>query len=433
MRLGRAVPGWALVWGTSLLPLVLWLLARPPADRIATWPTAVGSLSKALGFVGLALMAWAVILAARFRVLERLFGGLDRAYRHHHLIGGTAFVLFLLHPTLLAVRYASVSMPRAARLWLPSPDDWPLLFGQVALYLMIPPLLATLFGGLRHVPFVRMQQLLGLLVVPAALHVLLIPGDTHEFWPLRAYVLLLLGAAVASYVYHPMLTRLLSRHHAYVLEGVRALSPDVTELILAPRRRLLPFVPGQFGFLTIETEALEGEAHPFSIASSPREARIRFVVKHLGDWTTALAGVAPGSLATIAGPHGTFSHRFARSRRQTWVAGGIGVAPFLAMASSLDGAPAYEIDLWYGYRGEDAVFVSELRELARTHRGLRVYPVAEETDGFITAARLAAESPLKGRDVLLCGPHGMMEALREQLHDAGVPDDRIHYEDFAFQ
>jgi len=433
MPLRRAIPGLALVWGTSLVPVLLWLLARPPADRIATWQTAAGSLSKVLGFVGLALMAWAVILAARFRVLERLFDGLDRAYRHHHVIGGTAFVLLLLHPTLLALRYASVSMPRAARLWLPTTEDWPLLLGQVALYLMIPALVATFFAGLRHVAFVRMQQLLGILVVPATLHVLLISGDTREFWPLRVYVLLLSGVAVASYVYHPLLTRLLSRRHAYVVERVRALSSDVTEVVLAPRRRLLPFVPGQFGFLSVETEELAGEAHPFSIASSPREARVRFLVKHLGDWTSALVGLKPGSLATIDGPYGTFSHRYARSRRQTWVAGGIGIAPFMAMAASLDDAPRYEVDLWYGYRGGDAVFVPELQELARTHRDLRVFPVAEETDGFITAAMLQARSPLAGREILLCGPRGMMTALHEQLLAAGVPDERIHYEDFAFQ
>lgn len=412
--------------------LLFWLAARPFEDRVATWSTGIGSLSKALGFVGIALMAWAVILAARLRLLEHLFGGLDRAYRHHHLIGGVAFILVLLHPTLMALRYASVSMTRASHLWLPTIQDWPLLWGQVALYLMTLALLATFFGRLRHVAFVRMQQLLGILLVPAFLHVATIRGDTRDFWPLRAYLLLLVGGAAAAYVYHPVLTRLLTSRRRYRVESVRALSSDVTELILVPAGRLMAFIPGQFAFITLHAVPPGDEAHPFSIASAPRASRLRFVVKHLGDWTSALPAVTSGTIATIEGPYGEFSHRFGRSTRQIWIAGGIGIAPFLSMATSLDDTPRYTIDLWYGHRGSDP-FLDELRSYQAGIRGLRVFTVDEEQDGFITGAMLEARSGVAGTDVFICGPHQMMQSLREQLAELGVAEDRVHYEDFSFQ
>lgn len=432
-RRSRPASGLVLIWVTSVLPVALWLMARPVDERVATWHTALGSVSKALGLVGLTLMAWAVVLAARLRLLEHFFGGLDRAYRHHHVVGGVAFILLLLHPTLLAARYASVSMERAARLWVPDIEDGPLLYGQVALYLMIPSLLATLFGHLRHTAFVRTQQVLGVLLIPAALHVLLIRGDSRSFWPLRSYLILVTGMAFLAYIYHPILTRFLTSRHRYVVKQVHALAPDVTELIVAPQSRLLAFIPGQYAFLTVHAEALGEEAHPFSLASSPREADIRFVIKHLGDWTTELARVPAGTRATIEGPYGTFSHRHGRSHRQIWVAGGIGIAPFLSMARSLDEPPRYSVDLWYGVRDDDDPFLPELVELARTRQNLRVFPVREDPDGLITAEMLDARSGLDGKEILLCGPQAMMDSLREQLMKRGVAESEIHYEDFSFR
>jgi hypothetical protein len=49
------------------------------------------------------LMCWALVLAARLRIMERLFGGLDKVYKAHRRIGEAALYLIVLHPIFLAL------------------------------------------------------------------------------------------------------------------------------------------------------------------------------------------------------------------------------------------------------------------------------------------------------------------------------------------
>ncbi len=140
-----------------------------------------------------------------------------------------------------------------------------------------------------------------------------------------------------------------------------------------------------------------------------------------------------GAGATLEGPYGTFSYRHWANANQIWVAGGIGIAPFLGMARSLDAANRYRVDLWYGFADEDDSLLAETIELGSRTRGLRVMPVCEATDGLINADLIDSRSGLAGKEILLCGPRDMMEALGTQFIDRGVPAARIHYEDFAFQ
>jgi len=45
----------------------------------------------------------------------------------------------------------------------------------------------------------------------------------------------------------------------------------------------------------------------------------------------------------------------------------------------------------------------------------------------------AIAGSLDGCEFLLCGPVPMMHALRQQLRDAGVRRDRIHFEELSFR
>ena len=64
---------------------------------------------------------------------------------------------------------------------------------------------------------------------------------------------------------------------------------------------------------------------------------LRVTVKALGDYTSRLPElIEPGMPAVIGGPHGRFDHRKGTDR-QVWIAGGVGVAPFLSWLRALDG------------------------------------------------------------------------------------------------
>lgn len=51
---------------------------------------------------------------------------------------------------------------------------------------------------------------------------------------------------------------------------------------------------------------------------------------------------------------------------------------------------------------------------------------------MITAEKIMSSSgDVKDKDIFLCGPPPMMRALREQFRKLGVPNSRIHSEEFS--
>ena len=118
----------------------------------------------------------------------------------------------------------------------------------------------------------------------------------------------------------------------------------------------------------IYLEAKDGwHRHPFTISSAPHEDVVRVTVKALGDYTSRLQElIEPGMPAVIGGPHGRFSH-WRGTERQVWIAGGVGVAPFLSWLRALDGQLPHRVDFFYSADGE-APFAEEIREIAETPR-----------------------------------------------------------------
>ena len=103
------------------------------------------------------------------------------------------------------------------------------------------------------------------------------------------------------------------------------------------------------------------------------------------------------------------------------------------MARSLNGH-AHDVDLYYCVeRAPEAHFLDELRAIERERDDFRVVLVPRESDGFLSAERLAGEhADLESAEVLVCGPPAMITSLRSQLEERGVPRERFHAEEFGF-
>ncbi|MDQ3955713.1 MAG: hypothetical protein M3285_09210, partial [Actinomycetota bacterium] len=250
----------------------------------------------------------------------------------------------------------------------------------------------------------------------------------------------------------------LVRRYDYTVSRVVQLDDYVTEISLLPRRRSLRFIPGQFLFVTFYSDAfnaqfhpfsmsaedttaiislrpgdIRNQFHPFSITSSPEEEGLRVAVKAVGDYTTAMRNLDEGATARVEGPYGSFSYLNAASRKQVWLAGGIGITPFLSMARSL-GNGSYEVHLIHGVKKRaQAYFAGEVNRIAASKPGFDVTLVPEDERGLITID-LIEESvgSLDDRDYLICGPPVMIDAISARLVEKGVPRSRIHFERFGF-
>jgi predicted ferric reductase len=193
---------------------------------------------------------------------------------------------------------------------------------------------------------------------------------------------------------------------------------------------------GQFAFVTFD--AREG-AHPYTIAGADRAGRLRFQIKALGDYTRTLAGtLRAGQAVRIEGPYGRFDHRLGQDR-QAWVAGGIGVTPFLAWLESLQARPQDAPRAQLHYCVRDAArdpFVERLRALCAglPRITLHVHDAGAGQRLDAQTLRRDAEAPDGAAlDVWFCGPAGLARHLESGLRSLGMRDVPVHREAFEMR
>ena len=204
------------------------------------------------------------------------------------------------------------------------------------------------------------------------------------------------------------------------VEAVEDAGGGCVRVATAPADVALPR-PGQFYML--RGEAWDDDPllpRPFSIARvRPREGglRLEFLLKVVGRGTRLLAGMAPGDALLSLGPLG---QPFTAPPGPAWmVAGGIGIAPFPAVAEDFRDHP---LELFLGAR--NAAEVPGTDDFA----GLLSAPVHVATDDGSaghhgTAVDLLEAEFAAGRrpaQVLACGPDPMLHATARVCADAGV-------------
>jgi ferredoxin-NADP reductase len=174
--------------------------------------------------------------------------------------------------------------------------------------------------------------------------------------------------------------------------------------------------------------------HAFSLVSAPFEDEL-VIATRMRDSTykRALGALAPGQGVRLDGPFGSLTLHKARGRPAVFVAGGIGITPFMSMLrqNAHDGGDR-DVVLLYSNRGPgDAAFLAELQALARADRRFKLVSVMTETEGVLDAARVRqAVGDLHAPIAYVAGPPAMVEAMRTALAQADIDEDDIRSEDF---
>lgn len=442
----------------SIVPLLMWAVAAPLGPRFAGTAQSLTSVGTLLALAGVSSFALNLVLGGRIKILESVFGGLDKLYGVHRINGRVAFLLLFGHGVAMAAAQVASSGAAGLRFLLPAGGNWTVTFGLIAIVLMTVTITLTLYVRLGHETFVYVQRFFGFVFGVAALHVFLVPGTKAISRPLTLYLSGLFAVGLGAWIYRSLLGERLVPRRSYVIDSVTAVGHDVIEVAMAPRDGSLSFTPGQFVYVTFESEAMRrsfrpfwihaegdfgvvsvrpGEVanqyHPFSITSGPSERDLRVVVKAVGDYTRAMANLEPGAGVRVEGPYGSFSYLTVNNPRQVWIAGGIGLTPFLSMARSLT-VGEHEVDFYYCMEdGHQGYFLDELYDIADRVPRLRVAPIRRDRLGFVSASDIAGLTPgLSDKDILICGPPAMIDVLENQFVALGVPRRRIHFEKFGF-
>ncbi|MFO1189633.1 MAG: ferredoxin reductase family protein [Alphaproteobacteria bacterium] len=393
----------------------------------------MNAFSLAAGSVSLVAMSLCLALAARPRFLEPIFGGLDRMYFYHKWLGITALGMLLLH---------DLTEPHFQR-WVRETALGEIGegLGEFAYYGLV---VLILFSWIKRIPVIEWEipyqlwwfshRLTGAFFALASLHQLLVDTPFRSGDPLLILLNVTAAIGIACYVFIEFIAARW-RRRAYRVDDLR-IEAGATHLALSPFGRAMRWRPGQFAFLSAPAAGLS-EPHPFTIAGQVApDNGVRFIIKPLGDWTRRLPErLQPGTAVAVEGPYGRFNFR-AGGRRQIWIAGGVGITPFLAWVQSLSSDEDRRVHLFYCLRAQtEAIGLDILRDAATNLAGFSFELVVSERGKRLDADHVVANAPfdIGAADLFFCGPTNLRSAILSGLKSRGIAPRRVHFELFEFR
>jgi predicted ferric reductase len=414
----------------------VWLMLVPPV------PSGRGfwlELSVGLGFAGLTQIAVQFVLIARFKRITAPYG-IDVILQYHRSIAVVAVAAVLAHPVILVI-----DNPSRAALLNPFGGNWASRAAWVSVIALLAIVVSSIFRERLKIDYERwrlMHLVLGVVaIVFAQLHVSLAGLYTNTFWKQAVWIaiaVLMVGLVVYLRLFKP------ARQEAYswsVIEVRPELGGTHTLALEPVGHEGMRFMPGQFAWIKLAGSPWTMEEHPFSFSSSAeRPDRLEFGIKELGDFTSEIHKIEPGTLAYLDGPHGAFSIDRTPAVGYVFIAGGVGITPIMSflrtMADRRDPRPV--MLLYAAKNEEDRAYAGELDQLREALDLEVVYVLEKPSDswegetGFIDAAVLDRCLPKERvqRAYFVCGPPPMMDAVHDALVEHGVDERRIEMERF---
>ncbi len=199
------------------------------------------------------------------------------------------------------------------------------------------------------------------------------------------------------------------------------------------------FRAGQWFTLTIDT-ADGSETKTFSHCSAPADAYLETTTRlSTSAFKKALAHMAPGDRAAIAGPGGRLALA-PDADRACFLVGGTGITPVRSILRDAMHHDRVFVDalLLYGSRDENCIPFAE--EFARmSSHGVRLELCFEDPpvgwageSGFITAETVLRHlDDVRTTPFFVAGPPVMVAAMERVLDDLGVPAAQRHIERFG--
>ena len=375
---------------------------------------------------GEVLSSWVVtvfaanfLMATRAKWVEKIFGGLDKMYMIHRRSGMIAVALLIAH---------FVFVPRDLIAFSPGK---PLGFYALILILLGVILSAVPFfkKKLPYNKWINVHKLMGLFYVMAVVHGAMVHSLIKELPLTRAYVFGMAIIGIGAWFYRAFLYNIFNKKLQYTVNSVKDLGNKTTEIYLSASGKALSFNAGQFAFFTFPTLSKK-EQHPFTISNHPLNDKLRITVKDLGDYTSKIGDLKEGDAALIEGPFGLFSSKYAKEKEQIWIAGGIGITPFLSLSKDIY---MNNVKLFWCVNNKDeAIYSKELDEISSNNPNFEFVVWTSDDNGYLTIDKLGT-SELKDKAYLICGPEALKQNIIKQLTLKGVKRDSIYDEEFAFR
>jgi predicted ferric reductase len=394
------------------------------------------------GYLAINFMSITMLLATRPGWLESTLGGLDRMYQLHKWTGILAVSFALAHWLIEMADDALEALFGSDRSLkethfsglLDSLQDGAEDLGEPGLYLLVFLVVITLIRRVPYGYWRYLHRVMPLIYLALAAHALLLAPLLWWQQPTGwLMAVLIVGGATASL---QSLTGKIGRSRRYkgLVQAVKKKSANITEVVCDMGQRWPGHRAGQFALVTFDRT--EG-AHPFSLSCADNATgQLSFHIKALGDYTRKIPQqLHSGQAVSLEGPYGRFDlDRGRKSAQQIWVAGGIGITPFLAalenrLMNSEKRQPAVTLHYCTAGAVNDPI-VTSLKQLTEQLPEISLYIY----DGLNGQRLTANQLHINGSrvDVWFCGPQGLAQALRSGLKQQSVSV-RFHQELFEFR
>ena len=417
---------WVLFTAFLLFVLYAWITTSHFGSFGIYYLRLAGNFFAVVGFVFIFMQ---FLLSSRIKLLEEGFG-LDKMLHSHRYFGRIGLSFIFLHGFLIIIfqLVQSGTIITNFSLWV----------GIIALIgFSITAFLAVFYKklGIAYELWKNIHLVNYILFPFVLIHVFnsATPGT------LLYYLWITLAALFALIILYRLYRIYFIRSHPYEVVEVKQEADDIWSLYFTGRR--LSYKPGQFMMVQLLRDGQRSSSHPFTISSSPTQKQISITPKELGDFTSTIKETKVGDKAFIDAPYGVFSFLNYDIDELVFIAGGIGITPFMSMLRYMGERQLQKkVTLFWGNQGESNLcFQDELKMLQEKMDSFSLIPVMSRQkdwpgeQGRINGQLIQKYLPeLSGKDFFVCGPPVMSDAVMAELNKLGVSPSRIHREVFEF-
>jgi len=281
------------------------------------------NFGKLLAIVGFILIFFQYILSSKIKFIEKGIG-LDKLIRLHRMFGVVGLIFVLIHPAALYT--GNLLQGYKGPLLTPLKA-----VGLIALVLLCMAAGAAILYKRLHIKYETWKNIHKVIyfVLPIAFfHSTRIGSDMNKpgfkilWW-------ILLGLYLIILIYKVYM-RFRIRSNPFSITKIVQETYDTWSLYFRGKK-VHEYKPGQFMIIRLFRNGKVSESHPFTISSSPTRDELSISVKSVGDFTSTIRDTKTSDVAYIDKPYGVFSFLNHDTKNLVFIAGGIGITPFISM------------------------------------------------------------------------------------------------------
>lgn len=221
--------------------------------------------------------------------------------------------------------------------------------------------------------------------------------------------------------------------YTFTITNQKQIAEGIYEITLDTSSSDFSYKAGQYIYLRLrfDVDDTRGNGREFSLISSPQEkGEIAIVFKDTGSgFKRSLLKCPLGTMVDIEGPFGTFILSDALDEKILFIAGGVGIAPFVSILRDVSSqGKRGDFSLWYTFKQQEgAVYLEELQSFDEQKLLKRLITknsriTQEDIVRFVTSDFVK---------IYVSGPPAMVSHTYVLLREIGIPSKRIRLEEFT--